>query len=243
MDRFPAWAFDRALPVWHNVFVVDSVGPVKLSDQIADTLRAEIVAGEHREPGSLRLVPLAERLGVSTTPVREALAILERQGLVTGHVHRGFQVVELSPTDVADVFEMHAFIMRTLTERAVENLSGAELDELEKLDKQMWKAIRARDAVTARSVNHTIHQRINDAGESGLLVRFLRASAPFVNLNSELRSIRKADREVLGHAAIIDAIRAGDAATAGQLMYDHVMHNGAVAVARAEEAAARAAAE
>jgi DNA-binding GntR family transcriptional regulator len=234
------WWFDIPPALWNNHVMSDVIGPTKLSDQIAATLRAEIVGGLHRDPGSLRLVSLAERLGVSTTPVREALAILERQGLVSGHIHRGFQVADLTPTDVGDVYEMHAFIMRTLTARAAQRMSETDVDQLEAMEVTLWKAVRSKDVVLARETNHGIHARINDASGSALLLRFLRASAPFVNIVSDIREIEKPRPETSGHTAIFNAIRSRDSELAADLMHEHVMQNGRAAVAQTRNRAAAA---
>lgn len=209
-------------------------GPVRMSDRIAAQLTEEIIRGQNREPGALRLGSLAKRLDVSTTPVREALASLERQGLVTGQIHRGFEVAHLSPTDIGDLYEMHAFILRTLAERAATNMSDDAISEVEDLDRTLTQAIRDRDVDLAGSTNHEIHRRINDASQSPLLLRFLRASAPFIASTGEIISIDKLSPKTASHAPILKALRSRDAQTAGELMFDHVMHNGRAAVRMVE---------
>jgi DNA-binding GntR family transcriptional regulator len=80
--------------------------PRTIAGQVAARLRAEIVAGE-REPGSkLRQVEIAKRYGVSTTPVREALAMLQREGLVRLHAQRGAVVFLPSVADLREHYEI-----------------------------------------------------------------------------------------------------------------------------------------
>jgi DNA-binding GntR family transcriptional regulator len=80
--------------------------PRTIAGQVAARLRAEIVAGE-REPGSkLRQVEIANRYGVSTTPVREALAMLQREGLVRLHAQRGAVVFLPSVADLREHYEI-----------------------------------------------------------------------------------------------------------------------------------------
>jgi DNA-binding GntR family transcriptional regulator len=82
--------------------------PRTVAGQVAARLRAEIVAGD-REPGSkLRQVQIAERYGVSTTPVREALAMLQREGLVRLHPQRGAVVFLPSVEDLREHYEIRA---------------------------------------------------------------------------------------------------------------------------------------
>src|ERR1700755_1265283 len=80
--------------------------PRTIAGQVAARLRAEIVAGE-RAPGSkLRQVEIAKRYGVSTTPVREALAMLQREGLVRLHAQRGAVVFLPSVADLREHYEI-----------------------------------------------------------------------------------------------------------------------------------------
>ena len=82
--------------------------PRTIAGQVAERLRAEIVAGE-REPGSkLRQVGIAQSYGVSTTPVREALAMLEREGLVRLHPQRGAVVFLPTVEDLREHYEIRA---------------------------------------------------------------------------------------------------------------------------------------
>jgi DNA-binding GntR family transcriptional regulator len=91
-----------------NTSAVTLTAPRTVAGQVAERLRAEIVAGE-REPGSkLRQVEIARRYGVSTTPVREALAMLEREGLVRLHPQRGAVVFLPSVDDLREHYEIRA---------------------------------------------------------------------------------------------------------------------------------------
>ncbi|WP_166459709.1 GntR family transcriptional regulator [Amycolatopsis pithecellobii] len=205
-----------------------------MSDQIASRLRDEIIAGEFAGGEALRLVALAERLGVSTTPVREALATLERQGLVVGQAHRGFRVADVSPKDIGDAYALSAFMSRRLAERAAERLTPAELDELEALDVEMRAATTANDVVRAGDLNHEIHRRIGRAGGSPLLLRFLREMSPFVTRRVSPDIPGWSKQRSTGHKEIIAALRRGDAKTAGELMEEHILRSGEAAVAFAE---------
>lgn len=210
------------------------IEPTKISDQIAARLRDEIIAGVIKSGEPLRLVALAEDLGVSTTPVREALATLERQGLVVGRAHRGFRVAEISPRDVSDAYALSAFMHRLLTERAVSRLSDQDLDELQALDDEMVKANAEGDVNRASDLNHEIHRRISLAGESVLLQRFLRETAPFVTRRQEPDVPGWSKQRSEGHSKVIRALRKRDGALAAKLMEEHVLKSGSAAVAFAE---------
>ena len=152
----------------------------KLGLQIASQLRDEIVAGQLPVGSALRLASLAERLGVSTTPVREALTILERQGLVISQLHRGFRVAEITPKEIAALYNVHAYMSELLAESATRRLSEEDIDELEELDAQMREATAEGNATLAADLNHEFHRRINRKAGLPLVVRFLSETTPFV---------------------------------------------------------------
>ena len=94
--------------------------PRTIAGQVAERLKAEILAGE-REPGSrLRQVEIAQRLGVSTTPVREALAMLQREGLVQLEAQRGAVVFLPSVRDLREHYEIRAALEALAAAKAAE---------------------------------------------------------------------------------------------------------------------------
>jgi DNA-binding GntR family transcriptional regulator len=207
---------------------------VKLGEQVASELRDEIIAGRPPPGTALRLLPLAKRLGVSTTPVREALAILERQGLLSSELHRGFKVVEISPREIWDIYSLHAFISELLIERATRRLSEEDIDELELLDRQMHEADEGGDVARAADFNHEFHRRINLAAGSRLLVRFLSETTPFVTRRLEPVVPGWEEQRMEGHHAIIEALRKRNAGEAARLMGEHIRRSGQLAQTFAE---------
>jgi DNA-binding GntR family transcriptional regulator len=207
---------------------------MKLGEKVASTLRDEIIAGEPPPGTALRLLPLAKRLGVSTTPVREALAILERQGLLSSRLHRGFRVVEISPREIWDIYSLHAFISELLIERATRRLSEEDIDELERIDEQMHEADGQGDVSAAADRNHEFHRRINLAAGSPLLVRFLSETTPFVTRRRSPVVPGWDEQRMEGHHSIIAALRRRDAAEASRLIGEHVRRSGELAQTFAE---------
>lgn len=207
----------------------NKVAAVKLGETIASRLRDEIIAGEIEPNSPLRLMPLAERLGVSTTPVREALAILERQGLLYSRLHRGFRVTEITARDIADVYSLHASISELLTERATRRLSDEDLDELVELDDAQQRATADEDAILAADLNHQLHRRIHLASDSPLLLRFLRETTPFVTRQRDPDVPGWAEQRIEGHGEILRAMRERDGALAGRLMGAHIRRSGQLA--------------
>lgn len=208
----------------------------KLGETIASQLRDRIIAGQIPPNSPLRLQALADELGVSTTPVREALAHLERQGLLYSQLHRGFRVAPISARDIADVYSLHATISGLLTERATRRVSEDDLDELAELDLAQQTATKAGDAVKAGDLNHELHRRIHLASDAPLMLRLLRETTPFVARRSDPDIPGWAQQRIEGHGEILEAMRRRDGVRAGELMSGHIRRSGELAAQFASEA-------
>lgn len=189
-------------------------------NQITELLEARILAGELRPGDRLRETQLAEAFGVSRNTLREALRVLEREGLIRHIPHRGAEVTKLSEEDVADIYRARETLEVAGTHAAAaspEALSAieAEVDALE-------AAGRAGDARTL--LDH-------DFGFHRLLVAQLdsdRLDEVFGALQRELRlALSQLDAydpmpQVDEHRAIFDALRAGDGDGAEELVRRHL---------------------
>lgn len=102
-------------------------------DTIAATLRAEIVSGETKPGTLLRQENLAARFAVSRIPVRDALRLLEAEGLVTIATNRGAQVTQLSRDEVAEIFHLRMLLECNCLEVAIPRMGDADLDRIERI--------------------------------------------------------------------------------------------------------------
>ena len=194
----------------------------KLADRVAEWLRDAIMNGRLRAGETLKLAPLAGRLGVSTTPVREALVHLQKEGLVVGEPRRGFTVARLSARDVEDLFLLHAYIAGVLAERAAAVLGETELAALGDLNARIKESVRGGDPGRTVELNHELHRIINRAAGPSIMHRFLQDIA------------RWAGPSVPGwptaagqdHTPIIRALRQRDPAQARQLSEQHIRRSG-----------------
>ena len=105
----------------------------QLSDEVAARLRAEIMTGALRPDTFIRLDETAAQLGVSITPVREALRTLRGEGMVQLEPHRGHVVVPLTRADVEDIFWLQSTIARELATSATARITDEDIDGLDRL--------------------------------------------------------------------------------------------------------------
>lgn len=106
----------------------------QLSDEVAGHLRAAIMSGALRSGTFIRLDETAAELGVSVTPVREALLKLRGEGMVGLEPHRGHVVLPLTRQDIDDIFWLQATIAQELATSATAHITDVEIDELDRIN-------------------------------------------------------------------------------------------------------------
>ena len=208
-----------------------------LSGQVAARLRSAIMAG-HLEPGRvLRLVPVAAGLGVSPTPVREALLALSKEGLVVGEPRRGFRVARLDIDDIRDLFGVHAFIAGVLAERAAAALDDEQLRRLTTVNVAIGGALRRGDGREAAELSHEFHRILNTATGPSLLHRMLGDMARWTAPENPRWSAWVPH----DHTPLLGALRRRDGGLARRLTEEHVRAAGEAVAARLQAASAPAA--
>ena len=203
----------------------------KLGLQIASRLRDEIVAGQLPVGSALRLASLADRLGVSTTPVREALTILERQGLVISQLHRGFRVAEITPKEIAALYNVHAYMSELLAER---RRAGCPKRTSTSSRSSTRRCARRRPRATRRSPpTSTTSSTAASTARPGCrcVVRFLSETTPFVARRQDPDIPGWEEQRLEGHHAIIEALRKRDSATVAELVGEQIRRSGELASA------------
>ena len=199
--------------------------PQTLAAHTRRAVLAAIADGRLEAGGRYSVAQLAEQLGVSRTPVREALLVLEREGRVRFERNKGVRVLETTAADVAEVFELRLLLEVPATARAcgivdTEALQ-AELDA-------MGEAARAGDEPAFMDRDERFHELILlAAGNRRLaaIVGGLRDTVRGRGASTVGRS-RSLDEIQAEHGAILDALRAGDGDRAGAAMRYHLRRTG-----------------
>ncbi len=192
---------------------------VSKTDMVAALIRELIITGELTAGGQLRQRDLAERFGVSQTPVREAMRRLESEGLVIGDTHRGFTVVMPADGPVEENFQIRAALESLGASLAASKIDAAGIARLQDLNEQM-QALADGDARYAE-LNRQFHFTLYEYSRSPLLMSLMRLL--WASLHGGPRALRTHAESARQHEAILDALRAGDAAAASARTYQHIM--------------------
>ncbi|KUM42219.1 GntR family transcriptional regulator [Arthrobacter sp. EpRS71] len=202
----------------------------QLSSKVAAYVREGIMVGQFRAGEYVRTERLADELGVSPTPVREALMLLGSEGSVKWEPRKGYRVVPLTLQDVRDLFQVQAHIAGELAFRAASKLSDEAMNELEELQRLLEKAEEQQDYDLLDALNHKVHSRINKASNSGRLVTLLNTTVGYVPLRYLSAIQGWAEASVHDHQPILVALRNRDADTARKAMHEHIDHVGQLLV-------------
>ncbi|MDD7941256.1 GntR family transcriptional regulator [Actinomycetospora lutea] len=202
----------------------------QLSERVAAYVREAIMVGDLRAPEFIRTERLADQLGVSATPVREALMILHSEGVVRWEPRRGFRVQSITARDVEDLFEVQAFIAGELAARAAQLLSAEDVARLRATHAELERAHAAGDTDRTERLNHEIHRTINRAGGTGRLTTLLNLTVQYVPRHYYGRVDGWAHASAHDHEDVFAALEAGDADAARAAMTAHAKHIGRLLV-------------
>jgi len=130
---------------------------VSLTEQVTTMIRAAIVAGEMTPEEHYSAIGIAEKLGVSRTPVREALQLLEKEGIVTVAKNRGVRVNQISLEDIVEVFQVRLAIEPPAAARGVLNASDADIEALRELYGQLLEIGQTGDGRATLEADKEFH--------------------------------------------------------------------------------------
>lgn len=182
----------------------------------------EIATG-HLKPGDrLRETELAQRIGLSRTPIREAIRRLEAEGVVTHEPRVGAVVKTLSQQEIVELYEMRIMLETTAAMMAAKHTSLAETRTLEALNEQMLSA--SADPFKVADLNRQFHICIvNAARNRYLATSFHNLSSILVILGHTTLATPERVKSVFNqHQAIIDALIKGDGQEASDAMAIHM---------------------
>jgi len=194
------------------------------AEQIARDIEARIVSGQEPQGARLDETVLADRYGVSRTPVREALQLLNATGLIRHEPRRGVFVRHPDAADLLEMFEVMAEYEAFAGRLAATRITPAALDALDAANERCAAAAQAGDTDRYYTENAVFHETIYGQTGNGFLER------ETGRLHDRLRPYRRAQLQLRGrmadslaeHRAITDHLRAGNSAAAADALRAHV---------------------
>ncbi len=202
----------------------DSARKGTMVDSIVQSLADDIVSGQLLPGTKLDAQAMAERFGVSRTPIRETFSHLAAMGLVTHRPNRGVVVATLSSTSLSGLYEAMAELEAACARLAALRMNSDQREELQRIHTESVHLVRDGTAGDYAAFNQEFHSLIFTASQSPHLCELAQATrarlAPF--RRAQFRLNNRVSQSWEEHDAIVKAIIAGDAESAARLMRLHV---------------------
>jgi len=204
--------------------------PIKLDNNkpqreiVFETLREAIIQGRLEPSERLMEIQLAEEMGVSRTPVREAIRKLELEGFVVMVPRKGAYVAGISVKDIVDVFEVRAALEGLAAGLAAERATTEELEEMERAVLQIYEVSSGTNLNTLVERDTNFHELIYKASRNQRLVQIV------IHLKEQIQRFRTTSLALPGrgrhaveeHKNIIEAISSRNVELAGNLAREHI---------------------
>lgn len=185
-----------------------------LAGDAADLIR-KLILNQTLKPGErINEVQLARQMEVSRGPVREALLMLQSEGLVTYEVNRGTSVSTLSSEDAFEIYTMRAFLEGEAAQLALPHLRDVDFKKLEEILVTLQHALQANDTLQLILCDTLFHRTVVDASKHKRMAHAHQQLDPLVNAMYMTISSKvplRLPRVVEIHAVLVDALKTGDA--------------------------------
>jgi phosphonate utilization transcriptional regulator len=196
-----------------------------LTTLVQQEVERAILVGDYGPGDKLIEAAIAQKLGVSRGPVREAFRILEEAGLVRTEKNRGVFVRDIPIDEAVEIFDIRAAMEEMVGRQLALGISAAQLKELRGLVDQMEKSVKAQDGHAYHRLNLLFHDRLVEMAGNRKLMALYRKLTKELSL---CRRLNLADEWQLPisageHRQIVKAIASGDPQEAGRAMFQHVM--------------------
>ncbi len=209
---------------------MDKDGQIKVSDKyslqgrVFNRLREDILSGKYKENDELREMTIGAELGVSRTPVREALRQLEFEGLVSIIPNKGAYVIGISKKDLKDIYEMRARLEGLCARWATKNVTDENISRLEEISdlSEFHYAKKKFDKVL--ELDNEFHELLYEMADSKMLYKTLSDFHHYLEIirKKTLSSDERVCASIKEHKDIVEAIKAKDKDRAEELAILHM---------------------
>jgi DNA-binding GntR family transcriptional regulator len=196
-----------------------------LRERIVDTIREAIINGI-LSPGTKISEPeLAERFGISRTPIREALRQLESEGFITVIPRKGAVVSTLSRKDVEDFYELKSILEGFAARKAVEKVTDKDISQMENLNRQLERLTKKGDLKKAFQIHSDFHHVFLSAcGNDKLFLMAKGLEKQFQRFRMSLSVPGKIEGSIKQHWEIIDAFKKKDRGLVEKLVRENALY-------------------
>lgn len=197
-----------------------------LRGRVFESIREDILSGRYEQNTELKEAAIGAELGVSRTPVREALRQLELEGLVTIIPNRGAYVNMITAKDVSDIYAIRSMLEGLCARWATESITPDQLDAMEETLCLSEYHTGKKNYEKLYELDSLFHEQLYEAGGSRILNHILSDFHDYVKMvrkatiSTSTRSVTSTEE----HRAIFEAVRAKDADKAEALAKEHVKH-------------------
>lgn len=202
---------------------MNHLGKIKLlpaREQVASVLRKAIISRELVEGQELILEDVSKQVGVSSMPVREALQILDAEGLIRLRPNKGAVVLGVNEKTIRDHFETRAILESEAASKAC--AEGADISGIEKAYMLSQEAVDANDFSFYGDQNQGFHFSIWEAAGNDKIINILSQMWNGLSMGHQVTKEEYARKSIIEHKQIFEAIKAHDEKKAKEMMYKHI---------------------
>lgn len=203
----------------------ESVDSFSLRGRVFNRLREDILDGIYKQHDELRENTIALELGVSRTPVREALRQLELEGLVNIIPNKGAYVTGITKKDIQDIYVIRSYLEGLCAKWACENMTKETLDELEEIVYLSDFHMKKEHHEQVLELDNRFHELLYQSSGSKILRHVLSDFHHYVKRTrfTSLSRKERAEHSNNEHLAIVEAIRSGNEEEAQRLAHEHII--------------------
>lgn len=209
-----------------DIQLLDMEEGESLRDAVYHTLKKAIMTGVLVPDERLMEIPIANQLGVSRTPVREAIQRLEKEQLVIVLPRCGAKVAGITDKEVKDALDVRIGVERMSVGMAAENITKEQLAGLREINEKIKQAIVEEDVVRVSDLDNLLHRRICESSGNNVLMDIMRQLEEHVlRYRFEyIKSIKGNFAIYEEHDRIITAIEQKNVEAAGEYMIEHIRY-------------------
>lgn len=210
-----------------NLDRFDRIAQRTLKENVTDILRQSIIDGTLPSGTEFNQAQIAERLGISRGPIREALGQLEQEGLIENTPYKRVIITQLTPRYVEELYSVRAELETMALARFMDRMTPDDLAMLYSIIDEMRRAAKAEDLQQLSDLDLTFHEYLLRAADHQLALKLWKVLEVGVRRCMRIRhTIYTFLDEVVGtHPTLVNAIEAGQKEVAVELLYNHIIES------------------